>query len=345
MLKGKISKIDLAKQKIAALTQHTKENKTKAFFQLLTSFGPFVLLWVLMYKALDYSYLITFLLGVVNAFFLVRIFIIQHDCGHRSFLKNTRLRNAVGYACSFLSTIPYKYWSSAHQVHHTNNGKLELRDIGDLPTMTVEEYAQASKIKQFLYRIYRSPFVLFGLVPLFYMLINIRLPLINLVSFKKKTWPLMLFNMLMLIGLAGCIYVFDALKFILTHGTVVGLFSIIAIWFFYVQHQHEKAYKHWAKNWDYLTSALKGSTYYKLPGIFRWLTGNIGLHHLHHLNPAIPNYNLKKCLDQNSWINRHATIITFWQSLKLMQNKLWDEATERMITFREFYALKRLGYV
>ncbi len=338
-------KIQISKELIGKLALYANKSNAKAIGQLLSSFLPFIFLWFLMYKSLDYSYLITFLLGILNAFFLVRIFIIQHDCGHHSFVQNTKLRKLIGHVCSFFSTIPFKYWAASHAVHHKHNGQLELRDIGDLPTMTALEFKQASQAKRFFYRIYRSPVVLFVLVPIYYMLFNLRLPLIQLQSFKKINKSLWLFNALLIVLFITMLFVFDWSKFLATHLTVLGIFAVIAIWFFYVQHQHEKGYKMPKDKWDYITSALKGSTYYKLPRIFRWLTGNIGLHHLHHLNPAIPNYNLKKCLDENPWLNKHVTTIGFFESLKFATHKLWDEQQERMISFTEFYQLNKLNLI
>lgn len=327
---------------IRSLSKYTKPKKGVAIRQIFNSFGPFIVLWILMYLSLDYNYLITLGLGLINAFFLVRIFIIQHDCGHRSFLKSHKARTVIGFCCSLFSMIPYRYWAKSHHVHHSNNGMLELRDIGDINTLTVEEYRALTKWGKFKYRIYRSPLVMFLIGPIYYILIHNRLPLIDLVQFKKVKKTLIL-NNVALIGLfVLLIYTLGWWKFLLTHATVMVIFAVIAIWFFYVQHQHEEAYKEWKDKWDYVTSALRGSSYYKVPALFNWLTGNIGIHHVHHLNPAIPNYNLKQCIQENPWLNKFTTVIGFWDSLKLMSNKLWDEQTHRMITFKEYYSLERM---
>ena len=163
--------------------------------------------------------------------------------------------------------------------------------------------------------------------------------------FKNEKWRLHLNNAILLAIFLTLGYFLDFGKFFLTHFTIIILFSVIAIWFFYIQHQHEEAYKQWKDKWDYLTAAVRGSTYYKVPAMFNWLTGNIGIHHIHHLNPAIPNYNLKKALEENQWINQHVTVLTFWESLRLASNKLWDESQHKMITFKEYYNMEKLGLV
>lgn len=334
--------VQIPNKLIRSLSKYTQPKTGVAIRQMFNSFLPFIGLWILMYISLDYSYFITFGLGMVNAFFLVRIFIIQHDCGHRSFLKNGKARNIIGFCCSLFSMIPYKYWAKSHHTHHSHNGMLELRDIGDINTLTVDEYRNLSKWGKRKYRLYRSPIVMFFFGPIYYILIHNRLPLIDLPSFKKVKKTL-IFNNLALISLFVVLIVcLNWWKFLLTHATVMIIFAVIAIWFFYVQHQHEEAYKEWRDKWDYVTSALRGSSYYKVPRVFNWLTGNIGIHHVHHLNPAIPNYNLKQCIQENPWLNKFTTVIGFWDSLKLASNKLWDEQTHRMITFKEFYLREQL---
>ncbi|HRX28544.1 MAG TPA: fatty acid desaturase [Saprospiraceae bacterium] len=337
-------KIDI--NKLKNLSKFTKTKNSKAIIQIINSFGPFIALWILMYISLSYSYWITLGLGILNAFFLVRIFIIQHDCGHRTWSSNKAFRNITGYVCSLCSAIPYNYWAKSHHLHHSHNGQLEMRDIGDITTLTVNEYQGLSSWGKFKYRLYRSFIVMFVLGPIYYIVIHNRLPLINMDVFKGEKRKLFLHNLLLIGIFTGLAIWLGIGKFLLTHFTVLFFFAVVAVWFFYVQHQHEEAYKQWIKNWNYLTAALKGSTYYKVPAVFNWLTGNIGIHHIHHLNPAIPNYNLKKALKENQWVNEYTTTLGFFESLKLMKNKLWDESTQRMITFKEYkqvYSLVRVN--
>lgn len=311
-------------------------NTKKAVLQVFTSFLPFFALWALMYWSLGISYWLTLGLGVLNAFFLVRIFIIQHDCGHHSFLKSRKWNNAIGFVCSFFSLIPYKYWSRSHNFHHAHNGMLEFRDIGDVDLLTVKEYEALPKWKQIKYRIYRSPVVMFIIGPLYYLLIHNRFPFINLKGWKKVRQSLIWSNLFLVLFYLSLGFTFGWKNFLLVQAPIIFFFAIIAIWFFYVQHQHEESYKQWKENWEYLLSAIKGSTYYKLPKPMMWLTGNIGFHHIHHLSSLIPNYNLEKCNRDHPIFQKYVTTLSFRKSLECIFHKLWDEETQRMISFSEY---------
>ncbi len=322
--------------------KYQRPNIKKAFGQMLTSFLPFLGLWVLMYFSLEWSYWITLGLAALNAFFLVRIFIIQHDCGHQSFFKSRKWNNAVGFVCSFFSFIPYKYWAKSHNFHHAHSGQLEYRGIGDISTLTVKEFRELSKFGRFKYRLYRNPFSLFLIGPLYYMFVSQRLPIAGMqMGWKKVQWSQFFSNIYLILVFSLLIITLGWKKFFLVHVPIIVLFGIIAIWFFYVQHQHKETYKQWKENWEYLLAAIKGSSYYKLPKVFQWLSGNIGFHHIHHLSSFIPNYNLEKCNKENPIFEKYVTVLTFRESLKCMFNKLWDEEKERMISFREFYRLEK----
>jgi acyl-lipid omega-6 desaturase (Delta-12 desaturase) len=330
---------------LKTIREYQTPSYTKAIIQLFNSFGPYILLWILMYNLWDYSKILVFLLAIVNAFFLVRIFIIQHDCGHNSWVASRYMRNIVGYICSLCSAIPYNYWAKSHHFHHNHNGMLEVRDIGDLETLTVREFAALPKKKRLHYKIFRHPFVMFGIIPVYYVLLHHRISYIKLPEFNKFKLGLTINNIVWIASLVLLCVVFDWKKVLFVHMSTLGVFGVIAIWFFYIQHQHEEAYKEWKAKWEFMYAAVKGSTYYRLPRILNWLTGNIAIHHIHHLNPAIPNYNLQKSVDAIPWINKYTTEVTFWQSLKLASHKLWDEQSHRMITFAEFYALEKKGLI
>jgi len=320
---------------------YAQANHRKAIWQLVTTFVPFVALWVLMYYSLSWSYWITLGLGLVNAFFTVRIFIIQHDCGHRSYFKDQRWNRFVGWVCSLFTFIPYNYWSQVHDFHHGHSGQLEVRDIGDIQTMTVQEYREATPRQRLGYRIFRMPIITFVIGPVVYLLRNNRFTLVKLQGWQRNQKWLRLNNFLLLEAyvLGGVLLGWK--NFLLIQAPIVFFFAIIAVWFFYVQHQHEMAYKQWRDNWDYLLSAIRGSSYYQLPKWLHFLTGNIGYHHIHHLNSKIPSYNLVRCAQENPDLQKYVTSVTFWESLQFMFHKLWDEQTERMITFREFYLRER----
>ncbi len=317
-------------------------NSKKAITQILNSFLPYLALWVLMYFSMQWSIWITLVLGVVNAFFLVRIFIIQHDCGHQSFLKSSKWNNVIGYICSFFSFIPYKYWAKVHNYHHGHCGQIEVWDIGDIPTLTVDQFRKKGKLGKFVYRIWRSPLVTFVIAPTYYILIAQRLPQVNIGNFKKMTFNQIKNNLGIAVVYVLLAFLLGWVKFLFVQFFIVFCFGIIAFWFFYVQHQHEHAYNEWKDNWNFLLAAIKGSTYYKLPKLFQWLTGNIGIHHIHHLSSLIPNYNLEKCMNENKILTKYVTVVSFWESFKFMTHKLWDEEMQRMISFKEYYTMEKL---
>ena len=321
------------------LKNYQKPDTTKAVIQILNSFIPFLGLWVLMYFSLRVGYWLTFLLGLVNAFFLVRIFIIQHDCGHRSFLKSRRWMDGIGMVCSLFSSVPFRYWAKQHDYHHAHNGQLDQRDYGDIKTFTVRQYREMSKMRRLRYRLFRHPIVLFVLGPMFYLAVHNRLPVVRHASFKPLELSLHVSNVL-IIGLYVMLVLLLGWNFLIVQASILAPFAIISVWFFYVQHQHEHTYKRFRENWEYLLSAVRGSSFYRLPALVHWLTGNIGFHHIHHLNPRIPNYNLRRCFKENPTFTKYANSLNFIQSLKTMTHKLWDEQSQRMITFREFYRME-----
>ncbi len=329
----------------ALVAAYGTPDRKKAIVQMVNTFLPFIGLWVLMYFSLQWSYWITIGLAIINAFFMVRIFIIQHDCGHQSFMKWRKVNDAIGIFCSFFSSIPYKYWSRSHNFHHAHTGQLEIRDIGDINTLTVKEYQALSFWKRIGYRIFRHPLVLFVFGPVYYLLINVRFPLIKMKGWQRVKRAQFFNNVYMFLIYALLAFAIGWKKFFLVQIPILVIFAIIAVWFFYVQHQHENTYKQWRDNWEYLLSAVKGSTYYKLPKVFQWLTGNIGLHHIHHLNSKIPNYHLEWCARENPILNKYVTKVSFWESLSYMFNHLWDEENQKMISFWKFDRLERAGLV
>jgi len=310
----------------------------KAVVQILNTFLPFVAIWTAMYLLLDVSVWLTLGLAVVNAFFLVRIFIIQHDCGHQSFTTSRKANDIIGEICSLLSFMPYRYWAKSHNFHHGHNGILwEHRDIGDINLLTVNEFKSLSRLDKVRYLLFRSAPILFVIGPAWYLLVHSRFPLIKMKGWEHARRSLLKHNLLLLAVHVGIILLLGYEAFVFVHLPILLFFAIIAVWFFYVQHQHETTYKQWKDKWDYIRAAVQGSTYYKLPKWMHWLTGNIGYHHIHHLNPLVPNYQLARCHNENPVLDAVANKITFWQSLRCVFNKLWDEEQERMISFREYF--------
>ena len=311
-------------------------SKRKAIWQMLNTIVPFLALWVLMYYSLNWSYFITLALALINGLLLIRVFIIQHDCGHHSFLRNNKVNDVIGFCLSFLSSIPYKFWASTHAFHHGHNGQLEHTNVGDIKTISVEDFQQLSPWKKFRYRTFRNPLVLFILGPIYYLGFSCRLPVIPYKGWKKFALNLTINNVLIAAFYISLGFLLGWKKFLMVQLPIFAVFGVVALWFFYVQHQHEEAYKQWSDRWDYLISAIKGSTYYKLPKLFQWFSGNIGFHHIHHLNPNIPNYNLEKCAKENPVFQKYVTTINFKESLKCLSHHLWDEKRQKMISFWEY---------
>ena len=320
---------------------YQKSDNTKAILQIFNTFIPFLGVSYLMYLSLEWSMIAVILLAFLNGFFLSRLFIIQHDCGHQSFFTAKKWNNRLGYFCSFFTSIPYKYWARAHNFHHTHNGQLEHREVGDIYFLTVEEFRALSPLKRLGYKIWRFPAVIFVLAPTAYILISNRYPFFNFKGWKKTRLSQFYNNIAIALVYLMLGFLIGWKTFLIIQGLNLFFFGIVAFWFFYIQHQHEEAYKKWKKNWNHLLASIRGSTFYDLPGVFHWLTGNIGFHHIHHLNPGIPNYNLAKCCRENPILQKYVTKLTFISSLGCMFNKLWDEERQRMINFREFNKMEK----
>lgn len=315
-------------------------NTRLAVIQILNTFLPFIGLWILTFFIMKHSYWLGLPTAILCGFFLARIFIIQHDCGHQSFLSSPKKNSVIGWICSIFSTMPYDYWFRVHNYHHSHNGQLDNRHIGDVPLLTVKEYEALPRWRQIGYQIYRFPLVLHIVVPVAYLLVVVRAPFVKEKTVNKGHKPL-ISNNLLIVLVYGLFTLLLGWGFLITQLTILFFFIIIAFWFFYVQHQHEETYKEWKDKWDYIVASIKGSTYYKVPRPINWLTGNIGLHHIHHLSPRIPNYFLQKCAEENPIFQKHVTVLGFRESLSCIFNKLWDEERQKMISFRQYYKFKK----
>jgi len=304
----------------------------KSWWQVVNSVVPYIAIWVLMVYSLEYSYWLTLLLSVFAAGFLVRIFIVFHDCGHGSFFKSERLNRLVGIPLGLLSFTPYHRWHRDHKEHHATVGNLDKRGVGDVKTLTVEEYQSLSKWKKFGYRFYRNPIFLIGVAPLLLFLIQYRLP--KSYMNRKELVYLHLSNLALVLGILLVIWAIGWKAYLLIQLPVIYLASVHGVWLFYVQHQYESVKWERSDKWDYKTIAIQGSSYFKLPFILQWFTGNIGFHHIHHLSPTIPNYKLSKCHKENPMF-QDIKPITFFSSLKSLRLRLWDEKKQRLVGFNE----------
>lgn len=305
----------------------------KSLWQFGNSFIPFITLWYVMYRSLEVSYALTVLLSFLAAGFLIRLFIIQHDCGHGSFFRSRKANDWMGIWCSLFSWTPYHYWKRSHTIHHAHAGNLEHRGIGDIYTMTVQEYLQLSRWKRFKYRLYRNPVVLFILAPTLLFTVVYRFPRAHSNKAMKRVQTSVYWTDLALAFLVGgMIWLVGWKAFLLVHGPILVIASSAGTWLFFVQHQFAETYWTDEESWDYTLAALQGSSYYKLPKILQWFTGNIGFHHIHHLSPRIPNYLLEQCHKENPLFQK-TMVLTLRSSLKSLFLSLWDEEQKKLVGF------------
>lgn len=323
------------------LKKYQMPSTRKALIQLANSFSFYLALLVLQFYWFDKSVLLSAALAILNGFLLGRIFIIQHDCGHQSFTKNRTLNNIIGTLCSVITVIPYKYWAQSHNFHHAHNGQLEYSDIGDIECLTTEQYAALTWKQKAWYRIYRNPFYLFTIGGFIYVVVYNRFAFLREGQFKKVKNTVTLSNVAFIAVYALCAWLIGPARFLVVQFINLLFFGTYALWFFYIQHQYEHIYKSGKDRWDYVLAAIKGSTYYRLPRVFHWLTGNIGYHHIHHLCPTIPNYNLPKVHKENPVFEKHANAVGFWESLKTVRANLWDAQRQKMVSFGEYKRNRR----
>ena len=298
--------------------------------QIADSFGPYLALCALMYLSLSVSYWITLALAPLAAAFLVRVFIISHDCGHGSFFRSKRLNDFVGSIASALVFTAYGNWRYRHAVHHATSGNLDKRDVGDIWTLTAREYSESSFTRRLAYRLYRNPLVLFVIGPLFYFLISNRFARRNTTSGARRS---VLYTNIALAAVAFLASITIGIKaYLMVQIPVIMIAGSAGTWLFYIQHQFEGVYWERTPRWDYVTQAIEGSSFYRLPRILQWFSGNIGFHHVHHLSPRIPNYLLEKCHSEQS-LFRGAKEIKFLSSFRALGYRLWDEDRRKLIGF------------
>jgi omega-6 fatty acid desaturase (delta-12 desaturase) len=322
----------------AIVERYQRPSTGRALWQIVNTFGPYGLIWYGMYWSLAVSWWLTIPLAVLAAAFLVRIFIIFHDCGHGSYFKSRRANNIVGFIAGLMTFTPYYHWRWEHAIHHGTAGQLDKRGTGDVWTMTVQEYLEASRWKRFAYRLARNPFVLFVLAPLVMFVVLQRIPSPQASARERESvWWMNLAILCLIIGLS---WIFGVVPYLLIQLTVTMIAGAAGVWLFYVQHQFEDAYWERGDNWDYAAAALKGSSFYKLPGILQWFSGNIGFHHIHHLSPRIPNYNLQRCHEADP-LFQQVKPLTLFSSMKSLAFRLWDERAKKLVGYRRMHQIRR----
>jgi omega-6 fatty acid desaturase (delta-12 desaturase) len=316
-----------------AIRRYERSHLWKAIWQLSNTFIPYILLCILMYFSLTagYSYLVILGLAVAAAGLLVRIFIFFHDCAHQSFFASRKANTILGYVCGILTFTPFEDWRKSHGIHHNTAGDLDRRGKGDVWTLTTHEFNAASTFKRFWYRVFRNPFVLLGLGPAYLFLVSYRYA--HKGARRRQHYSVIITNtaILAIIVIASLTIGFKA--YALIQFPVIFMSGVMGVWLFYIQHQFDGAY--WARHgqWDSIRASLQGSSYYRLPKVLQWFTGNIGLHHVHHLRPRIPNYNLQSCYNETPALEGIAPL-TIRKSLRCLRLKLWDENEQKLVGFR-----------
>ncbi len=309
-----------------------KSDTAASVKQIINTIPPFFVLWYLAYLSLEISVLLSVALAVVASGFMIRTFIIFHDCTHGSFFKNKKANAVLGTLTGILTLFAYEKWKRDHSIHHATSSNLDKRGTGDVWVMTVDEYIEASPGRRFAYRLYRNPLVMFGLGPLFLYLVSNRFNRKD--ARKKERMNTYIINVAIVAIYAFMIWLVGIEAFAIIQGTILIVAGSLGIWLFYVQHQFEDSYFEDEDQWDYVKAAIDGSSYYKLPKVLQWLTGNIGYHHVHHLNPRVPNYRLEQAHESTPPLHK-TTTITLKTSLQSIHFRLYDETKKTFVSFNE----------
>lgn len=316
------------------LDPYREPDSARGVFELMITAVPFMTIWALMAAALDHGYWIGLLLAAPAAGLLVRLFMIQHDCGHGSFFRGRLANNWVGRLIGVVTLTPYDYWRRNHSRHHANSGNLDRRGLGDVDTLTVPEFLALPSWRRLLYRLYRHPIVMFGVGPTYLFILRHRLP-IKMMRGGWEPWlSTMGTNIAIAILVVAMIRLIGLGPFLLVHLPMMVLAASIGVWLFYVQHQFEDTTWSHDEDWSFHEAALHGSSHYDLPGVLRWFTANIGVHHIHHLCSRIPCYRLPDVLRDHPQLAAVGRI-TLLQSLRCVRLTLWDENERRLISFGE----------
>jgi omega-6 fatty acid desaturase (delta-12 desaturase) len=316
---------------VKIIAKYRNPSRTRSWWQLANTFIPYVVLWGLMVWSLSISYLLTWVFIIPAAGLTIRLFIIFHDCGHGSYFKSKRLSDIIGYFLGVLTFTPYARWHHAHHIHHRTAGNLDKRGIGDVWTLTVNEYKELPKKKQLYYRIYRNPFIMFGIGAGLIFILSNRFTRKDFTPKERNSVYLTNLGILVLASILS--YTIGLKAYLMIQVPVMYIAAVAGVYMFYVQHQFDEV--HWTdeKNWDFKDVALQGSSFFKLPKVLQWFTGNIGFHHIHHLSFKIPNYYLESCHKESPVFNS-VKPITLFKSFRTLRLRLWNEETRRLVGFR-----------
>ncbi|MBI2301262.1 MAG: fatty acid desaturase [Armatimonadetes bacterium] len=318
----------------ALVRPYQQPNPRLACSQLLTTFVPMLAFIAVALVGVRAGCWWALLASLPAGCLVIRAFIIQHDCGHGSFLSQAHWNDRVGLTCSLFTFTPYVAWRHDHAVHHATAGSLQRRGTGDIRTLTVAEYAGGSRAQRAWYRVYRHPLALFLIGPFLHFVFAQRWPYAVPAEEQRERRSVHITNLMLLLAFVVLSWYFGALTVVLVTLPIIAVAASSGVYLFYVQHQFDPGYWSDQADWDFTAVALHGSSYLRLPRALEWITGSIGYHHIHHLCPRIPNYNLRRCHEENPLL-QVAPEITLWSSLKTIPLALWDEQQKRLVTFRE----------
>ena len=310
----------------------------RANWQIVSTFVPYVALWAIMYWSVSYSWWLTVPLAALAGAILVRVFIIFHDCGHGSYFASKKANDVVGFITGLFTFTPFCHWRWQHSLHHASAGDLDRRGVGDIWTMTVQEYLESSRWKRFAYRLARNPIVLFVIAPIYLFMFEQRIPSIK--ANRRERNSVWWMNAAIAVKVVVMSLIFGFKVYLILQLMVMAIAGAAGIWLFYVQHQFEDVYWERREDWDFTAAALQGSSFYKLPKILHWFSGNIGYHHIHHLSSRIPNYHLALCHRSHS-LFQDVKPITLLGSLKCLNLRLWDEQRGKLVGYRRIKEIRR----
>ena len=323
---------------VRILAQYREPNHLRSCTELSLTIGPFILIWAIAWWSLSNSYWLSLAISLCNGLFLFRLFVIQHDCGHGAFFKNRNANDWLGRIIGVVTLTPFDVWRHLHSIHHSTSGNLERRGFGDVDTLTVAEYRLLPKFNRLIYRLYPHPIVMFGIGPAFQFLLKHRLPVGVMKNFKF--WlSAMGTNAATLISLAFIVHFGGIMPVLLVFLPCTLLAATAGVWVFYVQHQFENTYWEADKNWQLHQAALHGSSHYVMPRVLRWFSGNIGIHHVHHLYSRIPFYRLPEVLRDHAPL-REINRLTIKESFANARLHLWDENSKSLLSFSDAELLK-----
>lgn len=320
------------------VAEYQEPSLPRAIWQIANTFIPYAGLWYLMYLSLSVSYWLTLPLAILAGGFTIRIFIVFHDCGHGSYFKSKLANDILGFISGMLTLTPYFHWRWEHSLHHATSGDLDRRGTGDIWTMTVQEYIESSRWKRFAYRLARNPVILFVIAPLYLFLFGQRFA--SAKANRRERYSVWWMNFALLVMASVMSWIFGIKAYVVLQLFVTAVAGSVGVWLFYVQHQFEGVY--WARHeeWEFEKGAVDGSSFYKLPRLLQWITGSIGYHHIHHLSPKIPNYNLEKCYKENPMF-QNVKHITLKSSLRSLSFRLWDEEAQQLVGYSAVAAYRK----